>query len=122
MGSVLNPVNSTIIATALVPIATDLHVSVGTIAVLVSALYLVSAVAHKTTFSPGAAHPSKHPARPRVLSTKTGDPVGLDQLLRPGFDHFYSEVGISGKDLGDRDSRNASADDYNVVLMNGPDA
>jgi hypothetical protein len=48
MGSALNPVNSTIIATALVPIATDLHVSVGTIAALVSALYLVSAVAQPT--------------------------------------------------------------------------
>ncbi|MGQ4514503.1 MFS transporter [Streptomyces sp. DW26H14] len=48
VGSALNPVNSSIIATALVPIATALHVSVGSTAVLVSALYLASAVAQPT--------------------------------------------------------------------------
>lgn len=36
-GSALNPVNSPIIATALVPTATAMHISVGTSAVLVSA-------------------------------------------------------------------------------------
>jgi predicted MFS family arabinose efflux permease len=48
MGSTLNPINSTLIATALVPIAHDMHVSVGRTTVLVSALYLASAVAQPT--------------------------------------------------------------------------
>lgn len=48
MGAGLNPVNSSIIATALVPIATELHVAVGSTAVLVSSLYLASAVAQPT--------------------------------------------------------------------------
>ncbi|MFE6687585.1 MFS transporter [Streptomyces sp. NPDC057743] len=48
VGSALNPVNSSIIATALVPIATELHVAVGATAVLVSSLYLASAVAQPT--------------------------------------------------------------------------
>jgi len=48
MGSALNPVNSSLIATALVPIAAAMHVSVGRIAVLVSALYLASSIAQPT--------------------------------------------------------------------------
>ncbi|MEU2872189.1 MFS transporter [Streptomyces olivoreticuli] len=48
VGSSLNPVNSSIIATALVPIATELHIPVGSTAVLVSSLYLASAVAQPT--------------------------------------------------------------------------
>jgi MFS family permease len=48
VGSSLNPVNSSLIATALVPIATGLHVSVGSTSVLVSSLYLASAVAQPT--------------------------------------------------------------------------
>lgn len=48
MGSSLNPVNSSLIATALVPIAAAVHVSVGRTAVLVSALYLASAIAQPT--------------------------------------------------------------------------
>ncbi|SNT30678.1 Major Facilitator Superfamily protein [Streptosporangium subroseum] len=48
VGSSLNPINSSIIATALVPIAADLGVSVGATAVLVSSLYLASAVAQPT--------------------------------------------------------------------------
>ncbi|MEU8973429.1 MFS transporter [Streptomyces monashensis] len=48
VGAGLNPVNSAIIATALVPIAADLHVSVGSTGVLVSSLYLASAVAQPT--------------------------------------------------------------------------
>ncbi|MFE0176194.1 MFS transporter [Streptomyces sp. NPDC059002] len=48
VGASLNPVNSSLIATALVPIAADLHVPVGSTAVLVSALYLASAVAQPT--------------------------------------------------------------------------
>jgi MFS family permease len=48
MGSALNPVNSSVIATALVPIAAAMHVSVGRTLVLVSSLYLASAIAQPT--------------------------------------------------------------------------
>ena len=48
MGSALNPVNSSVIATALVPIAAAVHVSVGATLVLVSSLYLASAIAQPT--------------------------------------------------------------------------
>ncbi|MFI6275481.1 MFS transporter [Streptomyces sp. NPDC050988] len=48
VGSALNPINSSIIATAMVPIAADLNVSIGSTAVLVSSLYLASAVAQPT--------------------------------------------------------------------------
>ncbi|MCW2872954.1 MFS transporter [Actinacidiphila oryziradicis] len=48
VGAALNPVNSSLIATALVPIATALHVSVGSATVLVSSLYLASAIAQPT--------------------------------------------------------------------------
>jgi MFS family permease len=47
-GAALNPVNSSLIATALVPIAAAMHVPVGRIAVLVSALYLASSIAQPT--------------------------------------------------------------------------
>lgn len=48
MGSALNPINSSLIATALVPIAHAVHVSVGQTAILVSGLYLASAIAQPT--------------------------------------------------------------------------
>jgi MFS family permease len=48
MGSTLNPINSTMLATALVPIAASLHVAVGSTAILITALYLASAVAQPT--------------------------------------------------------------------------
>jgi MFS family permease len=48
VGSALNPINSSIIATAMVPIAAELDVPVGATAVLVSSLYLASAVAQPT--------------------------------------------------------------------------
>jgi MFS family permease len=48
IGSALNPINSSLIATALVPIAAGLHVRIGQTAVLVSALYLASAIAQPT--------------------------------------------------------------------------
>jgi len=48
MGSALNPINSSLIATALVPIARDLGVSAGRTAVLIAALYLASAIAQPT--------------------------------------------------------------------------
>ncbi|MEB8336933.1 MFS transporter [Streptomyces endophyticus] len=52
VGSSLNPINSSIIATALVPIATEMNVAVGATAVLVSSLYLASAVAQPTAGKP----------------------------------------------------------------------
>jgi MFS family permease len=48
MGSALNPVNSSLIATALVPIAAALHIPVGRTAILVSSLYLACAIAQPT--------------------------------------------------------------------------
>jgi len=48
LGSALNPVNSSVIATALVPIAAALHVPVGRTAILVSVLYLATAIAQPT--------------------------------------------------------------------------
>ncbi|MEU6221364.1 MFS transporter [Streptomyces sp. NPDC047022] len=44
IGAALNPINSSLIATALVPIARDLSVSAGRVTILVSALYLATAV------------------------------------------------------------------------------
>jgi MFS family permease len=48
IGSALSPVNSSLIATALVPIAHGLGVSIGQTAALVTALYLASAIAQPT--------------------------------------------------------------------------
>jgi MFS family permease len=48
IGSALNPVNSSLIATALVPIARGLGVPFGQTAALVTALYLASAIAQPT--------------------------------------------------------------------------
>ncbi|MDN3354273.1 MFS transporter [Actinomadura sp. DC4] len=48
VGAALNPVNSSIIATALVPIARAMRVSVGSTTILVSALYLACTVAQPT--------------------------------------------------------------------------
>lgn len=48
LGSCLNPINSTMIATALVPIARDFHASVAQTGWLIAGLYLTSAVAQPT--------------------------------------------------------------------------
>jgi MFS family permease len=48
LGSSLNPVNSSLLATALVPIAAAMHVSVGRTAILISVLYLASSIAQPT--------------------------------------------------------------------------
>jgi MFS family permease len=48
LGSALNPINSSLIATALVPIALAMHVPVGQTSVLIAALYLTCAVAQPT--------------------------------------------------------------------------
>lgn len=45
LGSTLNPINSTMISTALTPIANDFHASVGQTGWLIAGLYLTSAVA-----------------------------------------------------------------------------
>jgi predicted MFS family arabinose efflux permease len=48
MGSTLNPINNSVIATALVPIAAAVHASVGRTTVLISVLYLATAIAQPT--------------------------------------------------------------------------
>jgi len=48
LGAVLNPINSTMISTALVPIAADFHASVAEAGWLIAGLYLASAVAQPT--------------------------------------------------------------------------
>ena len=48
MGSALNPINSSVIATALVSIAAAMNVSVGKTSILISSLYLTSAIAQPT--------------------------------------------------------------------------
>jgi MFS family permease len=47
-GSMLNPINSTMISTALAPIRSDFNVSVGETAWLIAGLYLASAIAQPT--------------------------------------------------------------------------
>jgi MFS family permease len=48
LGSTLNPINSTMIATALVPIANDFHAGVAEAGWLIAGLYLASAIAQPT--------------------------------------------------------------------------
>ena len=48
MGATLNPVNSSVIATALVSIAVALRIPMGQTSILISSLYLTSAVAQPT--------------------------------------------------------------------------
>jgi MFS family permease len=48
LGSTLNPINSTMMSTALVPMAADLHASVAETGWLIAGLYLASAVAQPT--------------------------------------------------------------------------
>lgn len=48
IGSALNPINSSLIATALLPIAHGVGVPIGQTAALVTALYLASAIAQPT--------------------------------------------------------------------------
>ena len=48
VGAALNPINSSVIATALVSIAAAMHVSVGQTSILISSLYLTSAIAQPT--------------------------------------------------------------------------
>ena len=49
MGSTLNPINSSLISTALVPIAMFMHISVAQTTILVTALYLASSIAQPTS-------------------------------------------------------------------------
>jgi predicted MFS family arabinose efflux permease len=48
LGAAMNPINSSVLATALVPIGHALHVSVGRTTVLVSVLYVASSIAQPT--------------------------------------------------------------------------
>ena len=58
IGSALNPVNSSLIATALLPIAHGLGVPLGQTVALITALYLASAIAQ-----PPAGQAAEHAAR-----------------------------------------------------------
>jgi len=49
MGSTLNPINSSMIATALVSIALSIHISVAKTTILVTVLYLASSIAQPTS-------------------------------------------------------------------------
>ncbi|HLY37500.1 MAG TPA: MFS transporter, partial [Candidatus Binatia bacterium] len=48
LGTAMNPVNTSLIATALVAIAQAMHVPLGRTALLVAVLYLASAIAQPT--------------------------------------------------------------------------
>ena len=59
LGATLNPINSTMISTAIVPIADSLHASIAEAGWLIAVLYLTSAIAQPTMgrlvdlFAPG---------------------------------------------------------------------
>src|ERR1035438_8705374 len=79
MGSALNPVNSSLIATALVPIAAAMHVSVGRIAVLVSALYLASSIAQPTAGKLSEEFGPRRVFLAGILIVLIGGVVGVDR-------------------------------------------
>ncbi len=76
IGSLLNPINSTMISTALVPIGRDFHAGVAATAWLIAALYLASAVAQ--------------PAMGRI-----GDLVGPRRVLLAGL-VAVAAAGVAG--------------------------
>ncbi|WP_244410268.1 MFS transporter [Streptomyces albofaciens] len=82
LGSVLNPVNSTMIATSLVAIARDFHVGAADTAWLVSAMYLASAVAQP---SMGRLADRLGPRRVFVAGLVTVLAAGLTGALAPAF-------------------------------------
>lgn len=76
VGSALNPINSSLIATALVPIAAGVHVSVGQTAALVSALYLASAIAQPTAGKAAEVFGPRRVFLAGILLVLTGGLVG----------------------------------------------
>jgi MFS family permease len=76
LGSTLNPINSSLIATALVPIAAAIHVSVGRTAVLVSALYLATAIGQPTAGKLAEAFGPRRVFLAGILAVLAGGLVG----------------------------------------------
>ncbi|MTD52981.1 MFS transporter [Amycolatopsis pithecellobii] len=76
LASVLNPVNSSLIATALVPIAHGIGVSIGQTAALVTALYLASAVAQPTAGKAGEVFGPRRVLIVGIVAVAVGGLVG----------------------------------------------
>jgi MFS family permease len=76
MASVLNPVNSSLIATALVAIAHGVGVSIGQTATLVTALYLASAVAQPTAGKAGEVFGPRRVLVAGIVAVAVGGLVG----------------------------------------------
>ena len=83
LGSALNPVNSTMISTALVPIAAEFHTSVAETGWLIAALYLTSAVAQPTA---GRLADIFGPRRVYLVSLVFVAIAGVVGLLAPSLD------------------------------------
>lgn len=76
IGAVLNPINSSLIATALIPIAHGIGVSIGQTATLVTALYLASAVAQPTAGKAAEVFGSRRVLVAGVIAVAVGGLVG----------------------------------------------
>jgi MFS family permease len=76
VGSALNPVNSSLIATALVPIAHGIGVPIGQTATLVTALYLASAVAQPTAGKAGEVFGPRRVLITGIMAVAVGGLVG----------------------------------------------
>ncbi|OPG09461.1 MFS transporter [Microbispora sp. GKU 823] len=76
VGSALNPVNSSLIATALVPIAHGIAVPIGQTATLVTALYLASAVAQPTAGKAGEVFGPRRVLLTGIVAVGVGGLVG----------------------------------------------
>jgi MFS family permease len=76
VGSTLNPVNSSLIATALVPIAHGIGVPIGQTATLVTALYLASAVAQPTAGKAGEVFGPRRVLLAGIAAVAVGGLVG----------------------------------------------
>jgi predicted MFS family arabinose efflux permease len=76
IASVLNPVNSSLIATALVPIAHGVGVPIGQTATLVTALYLASAVAQPTAGKAAEVFGSRRVLLTGIVAVAVGGLIG----------------------------------------------
>lgn len=81
LGSILNPVNSSIIAVSLVPIGLDLHAPPSQTAWLVSALYLATAIGQPVV---GRLVDLYGPRRLYLIGTALVGIAGIGGLLAPG--------------------------------------
>src|SRR5712672_1023428 len=102
--STLNPMNSSLIATALVPIAHALSVSIGRTAILVSVLYLASSIAQ-----PAAGKLAEQLGPRRVLI------AGSALVLLGG------TIGGVGQDPGDTDCRAGPDRNRHLSRLSGGD-